>query len=100
MDWKLANDNRYWKLSKFTVNGIDSTDDSNFGNYTSFRSCFLRGLKESTTSGLPSFYNRFYQLGVSLEHNRTVFRVSGVIADNYTYSTNNNRADSCTSTNI
>jgi hypothetical protein len=72
---KLSNDNKHWSLVKYKVNGIDSTDLINFGNYPDFKSTFFLALMSSRTSGMPSCYNRFYTLGAVFEDKYTILRV-------------------------
>jgi len=96
---KISHDNYYWKLEKYTVDNIDSTDLINFGNYTHFKDRFLLALKESANSGMPSsICNRFYSLYVTLESNNSIFRVHTTTPINHAFY-NSPTSDSCMNTN-
>lgn len=96
---KLSNNNHHWALVKYKVNGIDSTDLINFGNYPNFKSKFFLAYLSSRNAGTPSFYNRFYLVGAHFEDNNSIFKVT---ASDYgsggpPYIRNN---DSCKSTSV
>jgi hypothetical protein len=73
---KLSNDNKYWKLVSYKVNGIDSTELINFGNYPDFKDQFFQALLSSKTAGMPYCKNRLYVLGANFTNNNKTLTIS------------------------
>jgi hypothetical protein len=96
IDEKLANNNSHWRLVKYQVNGVDSTDLINFGNYPNFKEKFFLAMKYSKYSGMPNCTNRFFVLAANFTDNDEYFTVSSVTPVKMN---NNYGLDSCVSIN-
>ncbi|MBN8694332.1 MAG: hypothetical protein J0L69_14150 [Bacteroidetes bacterium] len=96
IDEKLSNNNRHWRLIKYEVNDIDSTELINFGNYSEFKENFFLAMHPSKYSGMPHCTNRFYSLQANFTDNDENFEVVETTSLKYN---KNSTKDSCVSLN-